>query len=522
MATQLFQQLPWLGGLNTSLDESMIPPNQLTVANNLIFDTRGSRKKREGINHNWDTGTTASAPLVGLHEFWFGTTSKTQRLIGISSARAIYSYSSGTRSTLTDAGTAWSGTLSSACMVTFNNRTIMAVSGSGNVLKKYTGSGNVEDLDGTPPQASILRSHQGRLWTNDKTNIDRLYYSAPNDHTLWNGAGDSGGFDVGVGDGDPEGITAIFPTFKGDLFVAKKTKLYRISGTAPENYEVTLVSSGIGCVAHNSIAPVDQDDIYFISERGIHSLSATIAYGDFESNFVSADIQRTFNEDLNRGRFKYSFGAYNPQINSVAFAVTSEAATNNDTLYLYHIPSKAWYCWPSISCTSMVVANDSDKKRFYFGTATTRVSKSFNGTVYDVSPSGTNTAISFRVTTGIIFPDNSAYTMKAVKRFILFYKPSGQHSITVGVKLDNLRLSPENSISFSETSSTDLLGSTFILGTSALGYSVVLGPYSRMIDGVGRGFKVDITQTGTNEEVEIQGFAIEFASAGVSPEVYLR
>jgi hypothetical protein len=522
MAKQLFLQLPWLGGLNTSLDESMIGANQLTVADNLVFDTRGSRRKREGIDHDWDSGSDAAAALVGLHDFWYGTSSKTQRILSVSNARAVYSYSGGTRTTLTVAGTAWSGTLTSCSIITFNNLAIIAISGSGNVLKKYSGSGDVEDLDGTPPAASILREHHGRIWCNDKTNLDRLHFSPVHDHTKWNGSGDSGAIDIGVGDGDPEGITAIFPTFKGDLFVAKKTKLYRISGYSPETYQVSLVSSGIGCVSHNSIAAIDQDDMMFVSERGIHSLVATANYGDFASNFVSADIQKTFNDDLSRSRLKFSVGAYNPQINSVAFAVSGSGASTNDRVYLYHLPSKSWYRWPSISCESMIVASDTDQKRFYFGTSTTRVSKSFTGANYDVSSSGTNTAISFQITTGYIAPDNNPYSMKAFKRFILYYKPAGNHTIAVNMHVDNMSLSSENSLTFSETAGTDLLGSTFILGASILGYSVVMGPYSKMVDGIGRGFKLDITQTGTNQEVEIQGFGIEFEPAGEAADVILR
>ena len=41
--TQLFQLLPWIGGVNTSQDDSLIPPNQLVRADNCIFDTKGSR-----------------------------------------------------------------------------------------------------------------------------------------------------------------------------------------------------------------------------------------------------------------------------------------------------------------------------------------------------------------------------------------------------------------------------------------------------------------------------------------------
>lgn len=65
--TQLFLQLPWIGGVNTSIDEAMIPSNQLTVADNVVFDTRGSRRKREGISYDWDDGTDTAHSVVAIY-----------------------------------------------------------------------------------------------------------------------------------------------------------------------------------------------------------------------------------------------------------------------------------------------------------------------------------------------------------------------------------------------------------------------------------------------------------------------
>lgn len=534
--TSIFQMLPWVGGLNTALDEALIPPNQCTVLDNVLFDTRGSKKKRPAINHAWDGAASGTTNIIGLHDYWyFDGTNMVQKLVGVASDGAVYSYDpdTGTRTTLAlDAGaTAWTGTLTSCSMLTFNNKLFIAVSGSANVIRMWDPqtSASLFDCPGTPPKASILRAHLGRMWCNDKANRDRAHYSPTADHTQWNGADDSGAIDIGLGDGDPEGITAIFPTFKGDTFIAKRSKFYRVAGYAPETFQVSLISSGVGCVSHNSVAPIDQDDIMWVSEKGVHALSATANFGDFESSFVSNDIQRTFNEDLSVSRLKYSWAAYLPNINSVAFCFTESSGLNrslttttvNNAVYLYNVPLKAWYRWPDVSCQSVVVASDSDKKRFYFGTHTTRVSKTFHSTNYDISAAGASVAIRFKVVTGIIYPDQSPYAMKGFKRFILFYKPQGNHTITAALKVDNFGLNSENSLSFSETTSSALLGSTFTLGTSSLGYDVVLGPYTRHIDGVGRGVKLTLEQTGTDQEVEIQGFAVEFESAGTSPEVFL-
>lgn len=66
--TQLFQQIPWTGGLNDSVDSGLIPANDLVQADNVQFATNGSRLKREGftyidkelpsVTHRSSSGTT--------------------------------------------------------------------------------------------------------------------------------------------------------------------------------------------------------------------------------------------------------------------------------------------------------------------------------------------------------------------------------------------------------------------------------------------------------------------------------
>lgn len=516
LTTELFQMFPWVGGLNTSLNPAAIEPNELVQADNLVFGTRGSRKKREGINNDWDDQSNGSDSVIGLYDFWYGLTSRTQKRVAVWDTGAIYTYSdSGVRSSNIFAGTAWASAITKTSFEVLNNLLIIAVDGTGNVLKKYDGS-TVADLGGTPPQASIVRLHQGRLWTNDKTSLDRIHYSPVSDPSTWNGSGDSGAFDVGKGDGDPDGITAIF-SFKGDLFVAKRTKLYRISGYSPEEYVIQLISNGIGCVAHNSVTTIDQDDVFFVSERGVHSLAATANYGDFASSFLSAPIQETFNNDFTRSRLQFIQSLYLPNINSFAFAVTDEntSALYNSALYLYNIPLKAWYRWPDLSCECIAVFRDSDQLRPYLGRNDGRVAKGMNGLVYDSDTAGTSTAISMIIKTGVIHPSQVPFANKGFKKFSLIYAPDGDHDITATVKIDNY---PSQDLVFNEAYG-DQLDVDFILDASALATGAIVAPYTLSVDGYGRAFQLTLTQEGVNERAEIQGFAVEYETAGLMQEV---
>jgi hypothetical protein len=207
--------------------------------------------------------------------------------------------------------------------------------------------------------------------------------------------------------------------------------------------------------------------------------------------------------------------------------VNTNTSTNN-ALYLYNVDQAKWYRWPDLSCESLCVSNDdarsstSDKRRFYLGTRTTRVSKTFNGTNYDISSANVQQNIAMKLKTGLIFPEAEPYALAAAKRFIIYYRPQGTHRLNVSLSVDNQSVSSENQLTFDETSSSALLGTTFTLGSSVLGYDVVMGSYTRTVDGVGHGFRVTITQTGIDAPVEIQGFALEYEPCGQSAEAALR
>lgn len=617
LRTKLFQQLPWVGGVNTSVDDSMIPPNQLVQADNVIFDFRGTRKKRESIKFNFDDRALSDNNEYGLFEFWFGISSRQKKFVSANGGKEIHSYSTGGISTLIgDNGFPWTGITDQFSFLTFNNKLFIATTGNNNTIKQWDGSSpTVQDvinryghtstfrsslgttrtivldstfkglngdiivvsgatgpnaafyngsrsvttifttsatndtitfedptllteaptadttiqINGTAPLGSIMREHLGRIWTNDKTNKDRVQYSGTNNHEQWLGFGDSAALDIGIGDGDPEGITAIFPSFKGELFVAKRTKLYRISGYSPETFVVSMVSSGIGCIAHNSIVQVDQDDMFFVSEKGIHSIAASANFGDFNSTYISADIQKTFNENFSKSRLKYVQGGYLPTVNSIVFAFTDtnlpEAVNNtltvNNSLWFYNVQFKVWFRWPDIPCQALMVATDGDKKRLYFGTHTGRILKSFTGGNSDISYDGIKTPIKFKCITGQISLDDNIYTVKGFKRFILYYKPQGIDPVTITVQIDNIDQDPVNVLVYNEIALGVLLGIDFILGESVLGFNARLAAYTRSMDGFGHSCKLVIDENG-DQPLEIQGFGIEYEDAGTAPEVILR
>lgn len=612
MATRLkaLTQIPWTGGIVTSQDESLIGPDNLTIADNMFYTTQGTRIQREGINFNWDdlsivpvsrassgttrtiitttnhqfkvgdtiavtslvqplynttsatvtavsttstTGDTFSytatgsltettvadvvislslkTPIIAIHDYWYGaTSSKTHYVMAFTAAGQLIRYDAddGDRTYIVDAGTSYTipaGGLTRASMCTFENRLIVCTEGANNVTKHYfptdlSGSGELDDIDNTAsyaatPKASFCREHLGRLWLNDKANPDRLHYSAPGTYNVWQGAGDSGAIDCGVGDGDPEGITAIFPTFKGTLFASKRSKLYRISGQYPENFFPEKISDSIGCVGHAAVAAIDQDDIIYVSDKGLHSLNATQQYGSFNSVYFSKDIQPTINNEWQRSRQKFIQLAYIQQDNTLAIGVAEEADTNQNQVYMYNLNEKKWFRWPNVSCASIATINSPDRQRFYFGGANGRIAYSFVGSNADTTAAGLEQSVEMSISTGLIFPVADPSIDVAYKKLTVMLKARGSYNLTLGFKIDNFAT---QSLTLNNITSGDLLGTSFILGNSILGISRVSAAYTQQVDGYGRGFKITIRQTGASSDLAILGYQVFYEPSDYSQE----
>ncbi len=514
--TQIYQQMPWLGGRNSNLDPSIVPNNQLVTADNTLFTTDLARRKRAGFQYLDSSAITGTPAIIGGIDYWANvSSSKTQRLVVVTDTPEIYSYTStGTRTLLTKK-TGSADLVSGFEMVSFEvmNEDLIIAFNNATTPKKWNNQTGTEweDLAGSPPNFSFCRSHANRLFAAGvDANKDRLYYSATDDHEDWAGA-DAGAIDIFPGDGDPEGITAIFPSIKGALFVAKRNRLYRVNTGAidPADWTVDEVSRGIGCIGHNTVAAVGQDDVLFMSDRGVHSLSATDQFGDFSSVFISKDIQKDF-ISWNNGRYKSIWAAFIPTLNSVAFAITPDGASTNTEIHLFNIDDKQWYRFTGVTAESLWRAKIDNADTLMIGNLEGRISTLSTNTFND-----NGNAIPFIVKTGTIYPDSSPISVKGFKKVSLFYRPKGDYTLTARFKIDNY---PVQTLNFDLSGVFDELGTEFILGTSVLGLSVAVPSVTLPVDGYGHGFSLELIQSALDEEAEIYGFAVEFEAAGDDQE----
>ncbi len=399
------------------------------------------------------------------------------------------------------------------CMEVMNEKLIISFDGVGNLPIKYRPetSAYYELLGGTPPDFSIMRQHQSRLFTNDKQNRDRVHYSPPGDPETWNGTGDSAAQDVYPGDGDSVGINSIHPTFKGEIVIGKGEKVYRILGDSPDNYQALLITNGVGVVSNAAVSLIDLDDEFYLSSRGIHSIAATDQYGDFAGAFLSRKIQNTF-KTFNSGRLKYAQSTYVPDLNSVFYSIAEDGNSLQNALWIMNTESKEWFRWPDVSCQSLCTRKVNAAQNLVIGTANSRILTIASGVYTDYG----STPYTYRIKTGTLYPGGNPTAWVGFKKIGFLYKPLGNFTFTATVKIDNQEA---QSFSFSQSAGGDVLGTTFILGSSRLGSSNVLAPYMQQLDGFGRGCTIEITSSGSSEQVEIYGFIIEFEPADTAQEV---
>lgn len=530
--------LPWLKGLDTDTDPGVAQflkkADYLTFAEDIVYDVDASKVKRGGFIHHDSAAITGTPEIKGGYDYWANVSSvKSQKIVvwdGQSTSKCwVQPGAGGSWTELTKKvdityPTLAPTNLKRVCFEVFNDDLIMAITDSaigGRLPLKWdnqTGT-EYETLGGYPPKCKFLRKHQGRLWmAGDPTRPDRLHFSSPGNAEEWNGEGDSGAIDIDPGDGDPEGITAIFPSFRGILFVAKGNAIYKVTGTTPDNYKVEIITSGVGCISHNSAVAIDMDDIYFASERGFHSLVLTDKYGDFEGAFLSKDVQKQY---LLADRIfsKYIQGVWVPSLNSVVWNM-SRLGTRFDHFWLYDVRFKAWYKWTGANPTALFRVEDvsSKVKKAYFGDEVGRMSRTDNELIYH---DYTNTAIESEIETPYIYPDNDAVTEKGFKKIGVWLKMPEGDELTVTAYIAGLENNTIQTLTYSSVASNaPQLDVDFILGESELDADGVLKmtPYTLPVDGYGTSIKLRFENDTVDGYCAIFGFWIEWEGAGDSQE----
>lgn len=324
----------------------------------------------------------------------------------------------------------------------------------------YTGTGTVSTLSGSPPNGSLCRAHMGRLRiAGVDATPDLDSYSNAFQPTVWTGFG-TGTLEIDTDNSDPEGITSYFPSFLGELYVAKRNGIYQIAGTTPGTFQVLPVIQGFGCVNQNTIAQVHNDTI-FVSSRGVHSLAATLNGAVTEESFLSFPIQSYWTENVNLNRINKMWGAFLSSLNSYILLFASGSKDLPDNALLFNIPLKVWYLWENFDASSIIEITKDNRKRILVG-------RNDGIITYLDSEERTNLGggIHPKLKVGPFFMGGSPTVDAAVKHIRVAYQSPQNASLEVQYKVDNFTPS---TVTMTPTNTGIPLGPNFILGTTNLG-----------------------------------------------------
>lgn len=494
----------------------------LQRAENVIFQvSRAVRKCGGGARLN-STVLTGAGSVLGQFDYWKAGTggSFSQFYVVTTSDSKVWCEldPSGAAGVFTDVtGGATIGANAIPVFVQAND--ILTIWWSdGSTPLQFNGIGNVSTLTNAPAGRCACW-HGKRMWTwATNANPSLLRYSAYGSITIWTGE-DTGGIDIDSEDGD-RGVG--LASHKNALIAFKgpnKGSIWMITGTTPEGddgFAEQIIVRGIPLQTHNSIVPIG-DDLWFMSERAIHSLSAVARFGDFEEAAITKYLFGYFRDSINRTRLSSVWAVNYALKGCVLFALTNSAgSTNNEALGISYIRPEEEakpFIWNLSSCQSAGIRiNPSTKLReVIFGTNAGFLIRMDQAA--RIMP--LNTSYTGRVTTpSLIVASQDKNQMPRIDQPIMLNnlwlrtQPRGGDDITVRIQRDE---KAADSYAFSQGTAAAKFG-TAKWGQAQFGSSVMTISEARAM-GRCRAIKLDILQSGANSDMDLYEVGIEYVPA---------
>ncbi|MAH45618.1 hypothetical protein CMI37_07300 [Candidatus Pacearchaeota archaeon] len=510
------------GGFATDLAQQVRSLTFLTRAENVLYGVNKAVRKVGGSTRLNSTTITSSPDVVGMYDFWVTGTGGTftQYFVAVTGNGKVINF--GTGGTESDITGAASITASTIPVFAQMGDLLLIFTNDNDTPLKWSGSGDVASIGGSIPAGRGAVIHLNRVWTwGDNSNPSTITYGTADDPESYTG-GDSGSIIIDNDDGDRI-VGAV--SHKDRLVVFKgpnRGSIHIIEGRAVADFLVTRLTGGIPLQTHNSIVEVG-DDIWFMSDRGIHSLAATERFGNFASADLSRFLTTFFADNITRTNLNRVWGANYTRRSSVLWSLTDVAKSEPDlSLGISYILGEEEglkpFTWTGRSNISMAIRNH----------PTTRVNEVVFGSTdgfvnrQDVSDRNinTSTAYTMRVTTPqlVLAPANPRGDQPVdLRGMYMRSRPVGNYDITVAVQRDNLTA---ESYTFDQGQSGFLLG-TSVLDTGILGGSNLQTVVEPNMVGEARAIGLDITQGGLDQDADIYEIGIDYDVVGTSTSTSL-
>ena len=510
------------GGFATDNAPQVRQQTFLNAAENINYEASNSIRKFGGTARINATVITGAPSIIGMYDFWAAGTSGTftRRYVVVTSDSKIYADTTdgqtGTMTDITGSAVLTANAVPVFCQARDN---LLIFTASNDTPLTYTGSGNVASLGGTPPVGRGATFHVNRPWVfGANANPSRLTYgssTAINDYT----GADTGTIDIDPDDGDR--IVGIVP-YKNSLIVFKgpnKGSIHVVSGRTPSTFVRDVLVRGIALQTHNSIIPVF-DDIWFMSNRGCHSLAATEQFGNYAGADISSSLKEYFRTGINRNRLDRVWGVHYQHKGCVVWGLTpSGAASNTQALGVSFVNRETEGLRPFVvnrPCQSIAIRVNptTSANELVFGSNDGFLNRQ---DLLDRSLAG-GAGYTFRVLTpsillGEVDAQGRPKSDQPVQlhRIWLRSRPTGSYDVTINVYRDGY--APE-AYTFGQGTQGFILG-TSVLGTGRLGGGT-LQTVVRKCQGRARSVRLELTTTANSFDCELYEVGIDWTPVAPS------
>jgi len=193
-------------------------------------------------------------------------------------------------------------------------------------------------------------------------------------------------FECGTGDGSA--IEALVPIYNTDvgaenLLIFKTNSVWLLTGTTPDNMNVTKINNDYTCVGPNAAVQVGKD-VYFISTGGIYTIGNNAESGTIQPTMDgSTKIKASFAQ-INIASASASWAQHLPWRKEVWFAIPTGSSTVPDTIFVlrYDQEQPIWTQRKDFNALVPIKYNNS----LYTGGSDGKVQEWFLSNTYD----GTN------------------------------------------------------------------------------------------------------------------------------------
>lgn len=460
-----FNLFPYDGGFDATKHPVLLDPKDLVEMDNIIYTTYASKRLRPGISALFGNprpyGNQPIISGIDYHRNGFG-----QRIIFFDNSRIRAVDLDGNTVDITPPDLSLNDV--NVSFTVFSGLLIAFFPGTSYKPYYWTGTGGMTEISEAPEGAPFGRVWVNSLWTTDPAVSGRILKSETGNPLNFTTA-DAEEFDLDINDGDPDGVTAMFPPTFQKFYISKRLSIYEGSYiydgvTGSFIFQFIKISDGIGCISHQAVASVE-DVIIFPSDRGIHTLSQSDKVSGVETNFLTKDIQPLWVSDINFSRSQYMRGVYDNTRNCYLLAYPNPGRSYSTSVWGFSLYTGRWFLWSEYGQTCLFRYISSATRKIEIGCGG---SDGSFGKIDDEVTSDFGVKYGAFMQTGIIIPGGQLRNSFQLTRMAPIYVPQDKGTFYISYKINGRQV---ERIDFEQNVDLDsvALGEDFITGQTPLG-----------------------------------------------------